>query len=105
MRARADRFKAQPVEGCRAVLLDGHAVLGSRIAFMRGQAVGGENLIPNPHTRIASHFRKDGRSGNGMAARIAFNQRPLGNGDLERHGIDQDKIGRGSKLRHGHTHG
>jgi hypothetical protein len=79
------------------------------IAFVRSQPVSGKDFVPHAHAGIAIHFGDDGRRGDGVAARVALDERALRHGQVDGHRVDQQKIGRGvqllDRLAHGQTRG
>src|SRR6202021_900084 len=86
-------------------LFDGPAVLGRRIAFMRGQTIRRKDLVPNAHARVAVDFRDDGSGGDGVAAGVAFDESALRQWKFEWDGVGEQEIGSGSEPAHREAHG
>src|SRR6202041_568084 len=88
-----------------AELFNGPAVLGRRVAFVRGQTVGGKNLVPNAHAGVAVNLRNNGRGGDGVAAGIAFDEGALRQGKIEGDGVGEQEVRSGREPAHREAHG
>src|SRR5579875_1604996 len=76
-RIHAHRPEAKSVQQCRTMLSERTFMIWRRVAFVRSEIVFREDAIPLRQTRVAMHFRHNGGSRNGAAARVAINQGKL----------------------------
>ncbi len=101
----ADGFEAQAVERGGAEFFEGGVMFGRGIAFVRGEAVLGEDGVPGAHAGVAVDLGDDGGGGDGVAAGVAFDEGALGDGEIDGDSVDEDEIGRGGEAEDGGAHG
>src|SRR5215472_485886 len=77
----------------------------SGISLVARESVLRINGVPLFHARVAVRFRQDGRSSNGNAARVAFDQGFLLDHHIELQGVDQQIVRRDGELLKRGSHG
>ena len=89
----------------RTVLAQGLQMVGSGVALVAGEAILRVNGVPLLHASVAMRLGKDGGSGNGNTARVAFDERFLLNEYIELHGVDKQIIRLDGELLQRSGHG
>src|SRR5712692_5253625 len=79
----ADRAKRMAVEGRGAKLPKSFEVIGRGVTFVPGEAVLGKHGVPLFHASVAVCLGQNGSSGDGNAARVAFDERLLLDENIE----------------------
>src|SRR5271156_2111527 len=80
-------------------------MIGSAIAFVAGKGVLRIDHLPFFHSSVAMRFGKDGGSGNGNAAGVAFDERLLLDENVELHRVNKQIIRLDRELLKGSGHG
>ena len=83
----------------------GFQMIGSGVSLVAGKAVLRIDCVPFFHAGIAMSFGKNGGSGDGNAARVAFDEGLLLDENIELHGVDQQIIWLDRELLQRRRHG
>ena len=73
----------------RAVLSEGFEVVGSGVTLVARQAVLRVDNVPLFHARVAMGFGEDRGGGDGNAACVALDERPLLDQNIQLQGVDE----------------
>ena len=88
----ANRRERIAMKRRRTVLAQSLQMVGSGVALVAGEAILRINGVPLFHASVAMRFGKDGGSGDGNTAQVAFDERFLLNENIELHGVDKQII-------------